>query len=134
MIPCALQAAAPHHPQYLEVTGKAVHKVGCGRQHPQQRHAVSTAQRCAGAHFHRQRSCSAHSYAVDSTSDAHQVQQQQAARASYSDDAHSRWWEDWQHPCRCRVHYWQRGTRGPPIVLLHGFGVGEHDNQEDSRS
>jgi hypothetical protein len=130
MVLCALQAAAPHHPHHLERTGKAVHNVRCSLQ-PQQQHAMLTAQRCAGTQSHRQRSYSAHSYAVDSTSDAHQVQQQQATRASYSDDAHSRWWEDWQHPCTCRVHYWQRGTRGPPIVLLHGFGVGEHANKED---
>ena len=42
------------------------------------------------------------------------------------DDAHSRWWE-WRHPSMMRVHYWQmgEGNTGPPILLLHGFGVGK---------
>lgn len=129
MVPCALQAPTPHHPHHRECTAKSVHNVRCCRIR-QQQHALSSAQRHASTQSHRQRSYCAHSYAVGSTSGTHQVQQQQAARSSYADDAHTRWWEGWQHPCRCRVHYWQRGTHGPPIVLLHGFGVGEHDDIE----
>ena len=25
-----------------------------------------------------------------------------------------------------QVHYWQMGDSGPPVLLLHGFGVGAH--------
>lgn len=41
------------------------------------------------------------------------------------DDQYSHWW-DWDHPSKPRVHYWQMGqsNSGPPVLLLHGFGVG----------
>lgn len=45
---------------------------------------------------------------------------------SIVDDPHSQWWE-WDHPCKPRVHFWRMGedNAGPPVLLLHGFGVGE---------
>lgn len=44
---------------------------------------------------------------------------------SVADDPHSQWWE-WDHPCKPRVHFWRmgEGNSGPPVLLLHGFGVG----------
>lgn len=42
------------------------------------------------------------------------------------DDKYSQWWE-WDHFSKPRVHYWRMGeaNSGPPVLLLHGFGVGE---------